>query len=262
MAPVRNRSAKPAEAKHNKKSSAAGKENSENKKAAKAVLKKRAPFATVKNSEKPPSTTAAELEAKPIETIRFRWLFAKHQPVSNDSLLQFFPPTVHTDVEYSAGIRLDFINTMTLEECPTACQTALVEVSRHNYCNRQNASSVAPILNVQQADLWTHKFAATAAVHWQFPASANRLLGTITRTITVPADAPCPQQLVHQLQCPAAKHPCARGARKLQTIPPMQVVVERNSRRLPLPHKPAATRSNLPSTAIACCRKPRPRPWE
>jgi SNF2-related domain len=208
-----------AATKHHKTraSGVAGKENSKNEKEKKAAPYKRAAsIETFQNPEKPPPSptkmAVVEFEGKAvsIETttanqLRIRWPFAKHKDSTTAGFsppLRFFPPVLHTDVKYGAGIRL---LDATIQEKHGTPTTTRLNVS-NNYYQTTTASyssstaAAVPILNAQQADLWTHKFSATAALHWQFPASVNRLLGTITRTIAVPAGTPRPTPKSQQKQ--------------------------------------------------------------
>jgi muconolactone delta-isomerase len=108
-----------------------------------------------------------------------------------------FPPTIFSDVIYSKGIRLfpesiredsqnvslsysyDYTAPLTAE----TKKSLKVKVSRNS--SFPNVTNSVPLLNSQDALLWSHKRAAKSAAEQHWPMPIFRLLGVISREVFV-----------------------------------------------------------------------------
>ena len=134
--------------------------------------------------------------SKKLKTIEFLKPDASY---SSDMLKDgVFPPTIYSDAVYSKGIRL----------FPESCQSENDRVSLdydYDYTAPMTAATrrklgiqrtlpypyngdSVPVLSEQDAQIWSHKRASRSAVQQHFPMQVYRLLGTITRQVTVTND--------------------------------------------------------------------------
>jgi hypothetical protein len=121
---------------------------------------------------------------------------------SNEMLKEgIFPPTVYSDAVYSKGIRLfpesceaendsvslsyDYDYVAPTMTAATRRKLGIQRSLPYTY----NGDSV-PVLSEQDAQIWSHKRASRSAVQQHFPMQVYRLLGTITRQVTVTNDLP------------------------------------------------------------------------
>lgn len=113
-----------------------------------------------------------------------------------------FPPTIYSDAIYSRGIRMfpDSGEEKPQSQCVSLSYTCdYIDPLTTAVKNRLNIpkslpysynKDSVPVMAEQDARLWMHKRAARSAVQQHFPIQIFRLLGTITREVTVMNDLP------------------------------------------------------------------------
>lgn len=160
--------------------------------------KKKAPAKTAANKKKAPP--ARKKEPK---TIQFLQPTGESSLVSSEALKEgVFPPTIYSDAIYANGIR---VFPETCQELPQDDSVSLTY--NHDYIaplttatrNKlkiprdipyYHSTDSVPLLPPPDAKLWPHKKAAKMAVAQHFPMNVFRLLGVITREVTVANDSP------------------------------------------------------------------------
>ena len=111
-----------------------------------------------------------------------------------------FPPTVFSDAIYSKGIRVfpnsvketNVVVSLSYDYDYAAPLTAAVKsrLSIDTFQRYQYNGDTVPLLSSSEMRLWNHKRAAKSAAQLHFPMNVFRLLGTITREVTVTNDSP------------------------------------------------------------------------